>query len=168
MQLVSFRPDRLLFLEARELKDKLTCLAWWGWPALTACLSLEREIRSTVWPQNSGKSHLAVVPLKTEQHLWVSLQYRCHGLGKQSDWWPVLAVMPCRHSGQSDLSEGDFSHPGWTVIILFSYLRCLSPSSFCPCAELAPESPYFSCTEAHRTGCSSPHVVSLGISREEG
>lgn len=101
-------------------------------------------------PRIQGKpiSFGYVVP-QAEQHQWLSLTAQEDQLSwsrKKIDWWPALAVMLCGGSGQSDLSKGAFPCPFWRVIILFSNLRCFTPSSLCPCAGLAPVSPYFSCT----------------------
>lgn len=180
---MSFWPDQLLFSGARELKDKLTL---WVLPSSTTDLSgmmglassdcrfesgRRDEINSIAPESRENPSRLAMVCLKQSNingYLWQHRRISCHGLGKQIDWWPALAAMLCRGSGQSDLSKGAFPCPYWRVIILFSNLRCLTPSFLCPCAGLAPVTPYFSCTGVHKTGCSSPHVVSLRISRQEG
>lgn len=146
--LVSFWLDQLVFSGARELKDKLTCLAWWGWPALAAGLSLEGEARSTVWSQNPGKTHPICLWCPSRQsstngYLWQHKRISCHGLGKQRDWWLILTVMPWSCSGQSDLSKGALPCPGWAVIILFSYLRCFNPSSLALCWTFSSKSIFF-------------------------
>jgi len=46
------------------------------------------------------------------RYLWQHRRIRYHGVGKQTDWWPGLAVMQCRWLGQSVLGKGVFSSLG--------------------------------------------------------